>query len=62
MVSESVELVEVEKNVYNVETDETEGIKFLRLNQIHKYNHEMVVVDIADQLRGVYRCNRFVRN
>ena len=44
MVSELVEWVEVEKNVYNVETDETEGMKFLRLNQINKYNHQMGVV------------------
>ena len=29
MVSESVEWVEIEKNVYNIETDETEGMKFL---------------------------------
>ena len=32
MVSELVEWVEVEKNVYNVETDETEGMKFLQMN------------------------------
>ena len=62
VVYESVEWVKVEKNVYNVETDETEVMKFLRLNQIHKYNHEIVGVDIADQLRGVYRCDHFVRN
>ena len=62
MVSEQVEWVEVDNNVYNVETDETEGMKFLRLNQSHKYNHDMGGVDIPDKLRGVYRCNRFVRN
>jgi len=53
---------EREKNVYNVDTDEIETMEFLRLNQINKYNMEMGGVDIADQLRGVYRLDRWVRN
>ena len=62
MVSEKVEWIEKTKPVFNVETNETEDLKFLRLNYINKYNKEMGGVDIADQLRGVYRIDRFVRN
>ena len=62
MVSEKIEWVVKSKPVFNVETNETEDLRFLRLNQIHKYNKEMGGVDIADQLRGVYRIDRFVRN
>ena len=62
MVSESIEWKEVQKHVYNVDTDQMESLKFLRLNQIDKYNKEMGGVDIADQLQGVYRIDRFVRN
>ena len=36
MVSESIEWKEVQKTVYNVDTDQTESLKFLRLNQIDK--------------------------
>ena len=45
-----------------IDTNEVETLKFLRLNQINKYNLEMGGVDIADQLRGVYRIDRWVRN
>ena len=62
MVSEKIEWVVKSKPVFNVEKNETEDLRFLRLNQIHKYNKEMGGVDIADQLRGVYRIDRFVRN
>ena len=62
MVSPSIEWIVKEKNVYNVDTDEIESMEFLRLNQINKYNMEMGGVDIADQLRGVYRLDRWVRN
>ena len=55
MVSQSIEWIVKEKSVFNVDTNEVETLKFLRLNQINKYNLEMGGVDIADQLRGVYR-------
>jgi hypothetical protein len=54
MVSVKLEWVVVEKKVYNVDTQKTEFIRFLRLNIIHKYNHTMGHVDVADQLRGSY--------
>jgi hypothetical protein len=49
-----VEWVVVEMKVYNVNTQKTEYIRFLRLNVIHKYNHTMGHVGVADQLRGSY--------
>jgi hypothetical protein len=62
MVSVKLEWVVVEKKVYNVDTQKTEYIRFLRLNVIHKYNHTMGHVDVADQLRGSYRIDIYVRN
>jgi hypothetical protein len=62
MVSVVLEWVVVEKKVYNVDTQKTEFIRFLRLNVIHKYNHTMGHVDVADQLRGSYRIDIYVRN
>ena len=51
-----------EKPVYNVDTGQVELINFLRLNTINSYNEEMGNVDVADQLRGSYRCDIGVRN
>ena len=48
--------------VYNVDTGKVEALKFLRLNQIDKYNNGMGDVDVADQLRGVYKLDCWVRN
>ena len=62
MVYESIHWVEKEKMVYNVDTDKIEALKLLRLNKIDKYNNGMGDVDVADQLRGVYRLDRWVRN
>ena len=62
MVSDKIEWVVKSKPVFNVKTNETEDLQFLQLNQINKYNNEMGGVDIADQLRGVYRIDCFVRD
>ena len=62
MVSDSIQWVIKEKKVFNVDTDEVEAMQFLRLNQIDKYNNGMGDVDVADQLRGVYRLDRNIRN
>ena len=48
--------------MYNVETGKVEALKLLRLNKIDKYNNGMGDVDVDDQLRGVYRLDRWVRN
>ena len=51
-----------EKPVYNVDTGQVELINFLRLNTINFYNEDMGNVDVADQLRGIYRCDIGVSN
>ena len=48
--------------MYNVDTGKVEALKFLRLNQIGKYNNEMGDVDVDNQLRGLYRLDHWVRN
>ena len=48
--------------VYNVDIGEVESLKFLRLNQINNCTKGMGNVDVANQLRGVYRLDRWVRN
>jgi hypothetical protein len=62
MVFVKLEWIVVEKKVYNVNTQKTEYIRFLRLNVIHKYYHTMGHIDIADQLRGSYQIDIYVRN
>ena len=58
MVSGSIQWVEKEKMVYNVDIGKVEDLKFLSLNQIDNYNNGMGDVDVANQLRGVYRLDR----
>ena len=62
MVSVVLLWVVVEKKVYNVDIQKTEFILFLGLNAIHKYNHTMGHVGVADQLRGSYRIDVYVCN
>ena len=46
MVFESIQGVEKEKMVYNVDTSKVEALNFLRLNEIDKYNNGMGDVDL----------------
>ena len=48
--------------MYNVDTDKVEALKLLRLNQIDDNNNRMGDVDVADELRGVYRLDCWVIN
>ena len=48
--------------MYKVYTGKVEAFKFLILNHIDKYNNVMGNVGVYDQLRGVYRLDRWVRN
>ena len=61
-MSKSIQWVDKEKMVYNVDTGKVEYLKFLRSNKIDKYNNRMGDVDVADQIRGVYRFYRWVKN
>ena len=62
MVCEELKWLEVEKQVYNVDTGKVESLCFLRMNTIDNYNKTMGNVDIADQLRGSYRVDHWIRN
>ena len=62
MVSKSIQWVDKETMVYNFDTGKVEAFKLFRLNQIDRYRNGMGDVDVADQLRGVYRLDRWVRN
>ena len=62
MCTEKLHWTEVRKNVFNVDSGEVESLRFLRINTIHKYNSEMRDVDLADQLRGSYRVDHWIRN
>merc|ERR1711865_615504 len=62
MVSGRIEWIEITKKVYNVDNEQWEDVKFLRMNFINNYNHTMGQVDITDQLRGSYRIDIWVRN
>ena len=62
MVSTSLEWVAKDRDVYNVNSRMMEKLTFLRMNHIDNYNNTMGNVDPADQLRGVYRLDHWVRN
>lgn len=62
MATDKLQWTEVSKAVYNIDSGEVEYLRFLRMNTIHKYNSEMGGVDLADQLRGSYRMDKWVRN
>ena len=62
MVSEKLKWIVKERLVYNVDTGKSEILRFLRMCNIDEYNRTMGNVDIADQLRGSYRFDHWLRN
>ena len=58
---EKVQWVEKERKIWRKDTQTLVTTKFYRLNIIDDYNNNMNNVDVADQLRGAYRFDRFVR-
>ena len=48
--------------MYNIDKYKVEALKLLRLNKIDKYYNGMCDIDVDNQLRGVYRLYRWVRN
>ena len=60
-ICESIKCIECHKEVYCVETEQVETMKFLCLNINNSYNHDMGGVDIADQLHSYYRFDHWSR-
>ena len=50
-----------QRGVWSAEVQKKAMIKYLRLNVIEEYNSHMNSTDIADQLRGNYRPDRWMR-
>jgi len=62
MICESIAWIQKERQVFNVETNRMETMRFLRLNVNDSYNMDMGHVDVSDQLREVYKFNVWLRN
>ena len=62
MCTEELKWIMKERPIFNVDTGQTEILQFLRMNHIDGYNTTMGNVDVADQLRGNYRIDRWIRN
>ena len=62
MKAESIKWEEKSRSVYDRSKGEMAVMKFLRLNINDDYNYGMGGADIADQLRGSYRFDHWLRN
>jgi hypothetical protein len=60
--AESVKWIVKQKKVWSATEKKKSLIKFLRLNVIEDYNMNMNGTDIANQLRGVYRPDHWMRH
>jgi hypothetical protein len=61
MLCDSIKWIEKYRLVYDPEQAKMVGMKYLRLNMNDDYNNDMGHVDVADQLRGNYRMDRWIR-
>ena len=61
MACANLEWVEKQKKVWDKNAGATISMKFLRPGVINDYNNGMNNVDQADQLRGSYRIDRWMR-
>jgi hypothetical protein len=59
--ADCVEWIEKTRKVWDTAAQQRAIMKYLRLNVIEDYNHHMNSTDIADQLRGSYRPDRWMR-
>jgi hypothetical protein len=60
-IAKLIEWMEKYRLVYDPEQAKMVGVNFLRLNVNDDYNNDMGHVDVADQLRGNYRMDRWIR-
>jgi hypothetical protein len=60
--AECVEWIVKERKVWSESAKSKAMMKYLRLNVIDDYNNRMNATDIADQLRGNYRPDHWMRN
>ena len=60
-ICKSIKWIQCEKPAYCVEMDQVETLKFLCLNIITDYNHDMGGVDIANQLQNYYSFDHWMR-
>ena len=60
--AECVEWIVKERKVWSESAKSKSMMKYLRLNVIDDYNNRMNATDIADQLRGNYRPDHWMRN
>ena len=60
-ICESIKWIECHKEVYCVEIEHVEMMKFLHLYINNSYNHDMGGADIADQLCNYYRFDHWSR-
>ena len=61
-IAKEIKWIQLQRKVWNNQTNRMEVLKYLRLEHIDMYNNNMGGVDIADQLRGNYRFDHWVRN
>jgi hypothetical protein len=61
-VAESVEWIVKKSKVFQQEANQMKMMGYLQLNFIDDYNSNMIQVDIADQLRGQYRPDCWMRH
>ena len=61
MICKSIKWIECHKEVYCVEPEQVEMMKFLCLNIKNSSNHDMGGVDVADQLCNYYRFEHWSR-
>jgi hypothetical protein len=60
--SDCVEWNVMQKKVWSKKAKKKSFVKFLHLNMIDDYNHNMDLVDLADQLWGVYHPDHWMQN
>jgi len=61
MVAESIQWIKKTRRAWNRDSNKVESMNFLCLNVNDDYNKKMNPVDIADQLRNVYRFDHWMR-